>query len=662
MNAVCLKLLAQVCGVAVVVVLAVVPFWSNSHGSWEYVWDDTENFGEAVRGRLHWSWENLAWWHRASASDLLGGLQPKSLHRLSLLSHAITAVTAFGGSSMLFRFHQQASEIDTSRLRWQTACCVFGTAFFAVHPLCVQAVCWSSCLPYLWATSLCWLSLSSYVSCVWRLHHQQQQYMLSTVVLAFMSGIFYFAAVMCKAAALTLPAALLIQRVSWRPSRSEEELTSRCSLHSLMPDLFLCLLAPAAFYLAFQAAGDSVGQRQASVVELDLKDNVLRASISAFLYIERLLVPGWQAIPFLPVALEGLTPTERQGGWVALLSIIAFTLVSVLTLLRSDASRVSRAASAAWLSYLAILAPCLQLVVHHGDPVWYADRSTNFGEIMLRNDLARDEVWYRHEMEARYAYLPVALILPPFAAIALYRAHDWHIGAMAVCGPVLMVYAFQTSLQCELWRGGLQLWSSAVAAHSGWSEFQHQLGVSLAAAGRAEEAKMSLDKAWSLRPDALTAKALGHVLGAKSPRKGMAWLEKALEMADTTIKDGIGVGLSTDQAASVYHDMAVLESRVKKPDVKRVADLYQKSLWLVPDRPITQENYGLTLAVMGRFEDALGALKKAEQLGRGDSAELQNGLGAIYFQQGQLQKAKSRFRKATELRPGWRDARENLDA
>jgi len=85
-------------------------------------------------------------------------------------------------------------------------------------------------------------------------------------------------------------------------------------------------------------------------------------------------------------------------------------------------------------------------------------------------------------------------------------------------------------------------------------------------------------------------------------------------------------------------------------------------LWLVPDRPITQENYGLTLAVMGRFEEALGALKKAEQLGRGDSAELQNGLGAIYFQQGQLQKAKSRFRKATELRPGWRDARENLDA
>ncbi|CAE7948667.1 FIGNL1 [Symbiodinium sp. KB8] len=402
-----------------------------------------------------------------------------------------------------------------------------------------------------------------------------------------------------------------------------------------MPDVFLCLLAPAAFYLAFQAAGDSAGQRQASVVELDLKDNVLRASISAFLYIKRLLVPGWQAIPFHPVALEGLAPMERQGGWVALLSIMAFTFLAVLTLLRSDASRFSRAASAAWLSYLVILAPCLQLLVRHGDPVWYADR---------------------------YAYLPVALILPPLAASTLYRAHDWHIGAMAVCGPVLMVYGFQSSSQCELWRGGLQLWSSAVAAHSGWAEFQHQLGVSLAAAGRAEEAKLSLDKAWILRPDALTAKALGHVLGAKSPRKGMAWLEKALEMADTTIKEGIGVGLSTDQAASTYHDMAVLESRVKKPDVKRVADLYKKSLWLVPDRPITQENYGLTLAVMGHFEDALGALKKAEQLGRGDSAELQNGLGAIYFQQGQLQKAKSRFRKATELRPGWRDAKENLDA
>ena len=28
--------------------------------------------------------------------------------------------------------------------------------------------------------------------------------------------------------------------------------------------------------------------------------------------------------------------------------------------------------------------------------------------------------------------------------------------------------------QCELWRGGVELWSSAVAAHSGWAEFQHQ--------------------------------------------------------------------------------------------------------------------------------------------------------------------------------------------
>ncbi|CAE7924604.1 FIGNL1 [Symbiodinium necroappetens] len=99
-----------------------------------------------------------------------------------------------------------------------------------------------------------------------------------------------------------------------------------------MPDVFLCLLAPAAFYLAFQAAGDSAGQRQASVVELDFEDNVLRAAISAFLYIERLLVPGWQAIPFHPVALEGLAPTERQGGWVALLSIMAFTFLAVLTL------------------------------------------------------------------------------------------------------------------------------------------------------------------------------------------------------------------------------------------------------------------------------------------------------------------------------------------
>ena len=44
-----------------------------------------------------------------------------------------------------------------------------------------------------------------------------------------------------------------------------------------------------------------------------------------------------------------------------------------------------------------------------------------------------------------------------------------------------------------------------------------------------------------------------------------------------------------------------------------------------------QENYGLTLAVMGRFEDALGALKKAEPPFGPSMESLQTRLGGIIY-------------------------------
>ena len=48
--------------------------------------------------------------------------------------------------------------------------------------------------------------------------------------------------------------------------------------------------------------------------------------------------------------------------------------------------------------------------------------------------------------------------------------------------------------------------------------------------------------------------------------------------------------------------------------------------------PLTpQENYGLTLAVMGRFEDALGALKKAEPPFGPSMESLQTRLGGIIY-------------------------------
>ena len=55
-----------------------------------------------------------------------------------------------------------------------------------------------------------------------------------------------------------------------------------------------------------------------------------------------------------------------------------------------------------------------------------------------------------------------------------------------------------------------------------WPAFHHQLGVSLLASARSEEAEVALLRAWTGRPDALTAKALGRLESA-SPKKGLQW-------------------------------------------------------------------------------------------------------------------------------------------
>ncbi|CAE8625077.1 unnamed protein product, partial [Polarella glacialis] len=229
---------------------------------------------------------------------------------------------------------------------WQVLSCFFGAALFAVHPMCVQTASWSSCLPYLWATSLSWLSALLYFgsffvslkvilyllllvsllfvdSSFFKIVHPQQlqgfraaakqQSATQAWTLALLSALFYFAAAMCKAATLTLPAVLLLSRAAMSSPRG---IVSRF-------DVPLWTAALAALRLAATAAGDGPGsdEIQTTVVDLDLWDNILRAAVSVFLYpwraLELCLVVAGGAVPGVrPVALQGLSDGQRQQGFL----------------------------------------------------------------------------------------------------------------------------------------------------------------------------------------------------------------------------------------------------------------------------------------------------------------------------------------------------------
>merc|ERR1712194_781246 len=177
----------------------------------------------------------------------------------------------------------------------------------------------------------------------------------------------------------------------------------------------------------------------------------------------------------------------------------------------------------------------------------------------------------------------------------------------------------------------------------------------LAAEERMTEAEVALQQGYDIHPDALTAKALGHVVGKRDPKKGIKWLDRAVAFYED------GRGLSKPQLASVYHDKAALLGRLPKPKAEKIVALYQEALALEPERASTHESLGVALAVVQRFDEAVLHLRKAARLGR-DTPELHSGMAAVDFTEGRIEEAEAGFKRALDLRPGWKEAAANLRA
>lgn len=405
--------------------------------------------------------------------------------------------------------------------------------------------------------------------------------------------------------------------------------------------LWLCAFG--SLFLVLPATLDELAtEKQITVLQLSMGDNIFRASISAFIYPLRMFSPDAGRVPFLPVVTAELSNFHRCIGLLATLAILSLLALSfwICFLVSAPQSSLNfpRPAVGGLLCssvYLILLMPCLQLFVQHGDVVWYADR---------------------------YGYLPLAIVLPLMACTVCHRCPArGRLLLVAALGPLVLNNVLRCRDACNGWRSGVVLWSAAVAAEPAWAEFHHQLGVSLAATGNYTEAESSLKRAWVLRPDPLTAKALGQLLGIQYPELGVHWLLKALEPfhGDGLHDPRVSLGLPAFHSASVYHDLAALKGRLPLPNVSEVITLYKQSILLAPNRALTQESCGLALAVAGQYEEALVHLREAQRLGQ-NSAELHNGLGVAFLEKGKLKKAQASFRKAVMLRPDWLDPRENL--
>jgi tetratricopeptide (TPR) repeat protein len=432
-------------------------------------WDDEVNFlrNSQYRGlgwpQVRWAWSSFLLgvyqplaWLLLEVQYVLSGLDPRGYHLTSLLLHAANAVALYALIvALLVRCRPDPFLHDP----WARAVGAgLATALYAVHPLRVEAVAWASCQPYLPCALFAMLAVLAYVRAVGDGPAPRWGWLAGSLALSA-------AAMLCKAAAVTLPAVLVILDVC--PLRRLGGGLGRW-IGTSARRVWLEKVPFFAMGLAFMGLA-VVAKADAHTLSLaadDLPTRIARACYGTWFYLVKTAIPRHiTALYPLPRRLDRYAPSFS-------LSIFATLAVTVgLVMLR----RRRPGLLAAWLSYLVILAP-------------------SSGLVRIGPQLAAD----------RYSYLSMAgLVVPVAAGLGLAWASNRRARAVALIavGVALPVLVVLTRDQCRVWRDSATLWSH-VLAHGGDSPTAHGgLGLALFGRGRYEEAMAHFDAALRLGPD-----------------------------------------------------------------------------------------------------------------------------------------------------------------
>jgi len=178
--------------------------------------DDPDNFlnNTGYRGlgpaQLRWAfstfqlgvYQPLAWVLLGAQYEVCG-LSPWGYHLASLILHCVNAAVLMALAVAILRrckFMDGAGAGDNTSLYFGAA---WAAALYAVHPLRVEVVAWASCQPYLPCTMFAMVSVIAYL-------RREGASGAGRVGWLGASCAMYVLALLCKAAALTLPGVLLL--------------------------------------------------------------------------------------------------------------------------------------------------------------------------------------------------------------------------------------------------------------------------------------------------------------------------------------------------------------------------------------------------------------------------------------------------------------------
>jgi tetratricopeptide (TPR) repeat protein len=559
---------------------------------------------------FHWMWTNLDtgnWvplsWLSLALDYQIGGWSPWIYHLDNLILHTLNTILVYFVSLQILKISLPSPQsvppivgvhAPLERSAWIASAAGLTALLFGLHPIHVESVAWAAerrdvlCAFFFLLSSLFYLEGNSIPTPSTpgpRINNFGRWKKI-------LSLLFFLAALLSKAMAVTLPLVLLILDV-WPLGRFRE------GFKKLITEKYFYFLASlitgTVTYIAQSRAG---AMNPTENLPLDFR--VMNACHSIGFYLMKFVAP-LNLVPYYPLAsTHQVFSLSNLGG-----ALVVVTITLACWYFRSHRPY----ALAAWSYFLVTLAPVL-------------------GLLQIGLQACAD----------RYTYLPsLGIFLLISAALAYGLRDNWVV--LVFSGLALTAsLGLGTLHQLTIWNNSIALWESTVRFYPDTPLPHANLARAYAIAGKADDALREFEQASSYPPP----NAHMHV------EIGAVYISK--NRVDDAIQEFWEAQnlYGTIVPADLY--LYLWYAYERKDDQKNALEALQQSIQVDPDFAEAYSDLGITYWNLKNFGEAEKAFQTACSLDTANPNYLDS-LGSFYLKTGQLDAATTCFNKGILLMP-----------
>ncbi|NCP03172.1 MAG: tetratricopeptide repeat protein [Deltaproteobacteria bacterium] len=611
---------------ALIALCVTAVYYPTTH--FEFVWDDYQNIVDNPHIRS-FSLENLKWmfttfhmgpyqpltWVSLSLDYLFWELNPLGYHLTNMLLHSMNGACLFFLILLLLKAHRIHSRLNSAvegSPAWEVAAALAGALLFALHPLRVESVVWTTERRDVLCGSFFLLSLITYVK-TYGLNREPNRLVPS----GYLLSLFCFAlSLLSKSIAVTLPLLLVILDI-YPLKRLQGGLKgiykkeSRRVLLEKIPFLLLSLVIGLA-----AIRGQALEAQLLNTETFAWWKRLAVMFYGIFYYAYKTLFP-FSLAPFYRIQYE----LQLSNPFI----LISPAMVMLITAFVFRFRRTYPALLAVWASYVTMLLPVSGLFQSGG-----------------------------HIVADRYSYLPTLGFFVLLGTLfgLLYRGHSekrWD-GKRALVSALLFsavsgAAAYQTITYMSHWQNSVSLWNLEKKYYPKEPIVYSNMGDYFLREGSYEDVVRIFQEGIQQLPSIVKfykQMAFGLNKLGRHQRAVEAY-HLALQYDPNDYESYYNLGNSYYQLGEVPEAIAA---------GRRAAELN-------PNKPEALLSLGAFLHAAGEKDEAISSFQKAIRI-KPDYVEAYNNLAGVYAMKGDRSLAEETYRKVIQIKPDYAETYKNM--